>query len=902
LPIASGQILGRYRIEEQIGAGGMGIVYRAYDEKLERELAIKVLPPGMLLDAPARKRFRNEARILSRLNHPAIQTIHDFDTIDGYDLLISELVPGVSLDTRLLSGRLPEKEVLRIGQQLAQGLGAAHAEGVLHRDLKPANLTTTPDGRLKILDFGLATLTNEAALSISKTTQSMTDLSSSVAGTLPYMSPEQLLGEDVDERSDLYSAGVVLFELLTAQLPFKATLVAKLTNAILNAAPPSPAQYLPRVSPEMERIVLKCLEKDPGLRYQSAKELVADLRRMEAVSERLIVSTEKPKQRPRWIYATVIAGALGLTIVTAYFLLPWLRDRRDALTGPPVLRWEQLTNFNDSAQIPAVSPDGKIAVFLRGPGDFGSSVTGGQLWSKALPDGDPVLLTRTPQRKQTLAFSLDGTRVFFTQVEGPFAWNTYEIPLLGAGNPKLFRANATGLTWVANDRVMYSAIKQGIHMALLTSNLSRTDERDIYVPADQMQGMVHRSALSPDGKWVLAVEMDGGWWKQCRLIPFNGSSTGTSVGPNGSCTWAQWSPDGKWMYFTVKTGSSGSHIWRQRFPDGLPQQLTPTGASEEEGLAVMPDGRSLITAAGAEQSEIWLHQEKTGERQITQEGYALLPSLSPDGKKVYYLRKASGSPSYFSGELWASDVETGGTEHLFPGLFITHFCISPNGNKIVFATEQGQGRSGIWIADLDRTQPPRQLTSAGENRAFFGRQGEIVYQGTQDPVRVMRMNEDGTGQRPVSDMPIMQLGSVSPDGRWAVVGVNPQGGHGDRNVVALAMPLDGGKSFTVCETCTFGFGAARIGAPLVLWSRDGKWLYITLRYFGYSTGKTAVIPTEPGAPPWAIKDMKDEAAVLRTPGVRVIAAEDVFPLNSPDYYVSARKSAKTNLFRIYLGP
>jgi Tol biopolymer transport system component len=491
--------------------------------------------------------------------------------------------------------------------------------------------------------------------------------------------------------------------------------------------------------------------------------------------------------------------------------------------------------------------------------------------------------------------------VYFTQVEGPFAWNTYEIPLLGAGDPKLFRANATGLTWVANDRMMYSAIKQGIHMALLTSNLSRTDERDIYVPADQLQGMVHRSALSPDGKWVLAVEMDSGWWKQCRLIPFNGSSMGTSVGPNGSCTWAQWSPDGKWMYFTVKTGPGGSHIWRQRFSDGLPQQLTPSGASEEEGLAVMPDGKSLITAAGAEQSEIWLHDEKAGDRQITQEGYALLPSLSPDGKKVYYLRKASGAHSYFSGELWASDVETGSTERLFPGLFITQFSISQDGKKVVLATEQGQAGSGIWIAGLDRTQPPRQLTSAGEYRAFFGRPGEIVYQGNQEPLRVMRMNEDGTGQRPVSDMPIMQLGSVSPDGLWATVGVNPRGGHGDRNVVALAMPLDGGKSFTVCETCTFGFGAARTGAPLVLWSRDGKWLYITLRYFGYSTGKTAVIPTEPGDPPLAIKDMKDEAALLRTPGMRVIPSEDVSPLNSPDYYVSARKSAKTNLFRIYLG-
>ena len=149
--IAIGQSLGRYRIEEEIGAGGMGVVYRAYDQKLERDLAIKVLSPGTLDNEVARKRFRNEARVLSRLNHPSIQTIHDFDTADGTDFLVSELVPGQSLDARLTSGPLPEKEVIRMGVQLAQGLAAAHAAGILHRDLKPANLRVTPDGRTHVL-------------------------------------------------------------------------------------------------------------------------------------------------------------------------------------------------------------------------------------------------------------------------------------------------------------------------------------------------------------------------------------------------------------------------------------------------------------------------------------------------------------------------------------------------------------------------------------------------------------------------------------------------------------------------------------------------------------------------------------------------------------------------------
>ena len=297
-----------------------------------------------------------------------------------------------------------------------------------------------------------------------------------------------------------------------------------------------------------------------------------------------------------------------------------------------------------------------------------------------------------------------------------------------------------------------------------------------------------------------------------------------------------------------------------------------------------------------------MHQDKSGDRQITSEGFALQPWLSPDGKRVYYLRRASGGHSYFSAELWVSDADTNEARRPFPGLLITQFALSQDGKKVVFATEQGQEHSGIWIADLDRTQRPRQLTSSGEYRAFFGRPGEILYQGNQDPIRLMHMNEDGSGQRPVSDMPIIQLQSVSPDGRWAVVGVMPPASHGDRNSMAVAIPLNGGEAFTVCDVCTFGFGIARLGMPLVLWSQDGSWLYLNLRHFGYNVGKTAAIPIQVGAAPTVIREMKDEAAVLRIPGVRVVAAEDVFSLGSPDSYVSTRKSAKTNLFRIYLSP
>jgi serine/threonine protein kinase/tetratricopeptide (TPR) repeat protein len=273
-----GRILGHYLVLEQIGAGGMGMVFRASDQQLERDVAIKVLPPGMLEDEAARKRFRREALMLAKLNHPNIGIVYEFGSQDGVDFLVMEYVGGIALDARLGHGPLPQKDVLRLGFQLADGLASAHDHHVIHRDLKPANLRLTEDNRLKILDFGLAQFVRQDVADLGATASISEN--KKVSGTLPYMSPEQLRGETTDQRSDIWSAGAVLYELATGRRPFHLQQVPLLIDAILNKPPDTPSAINPKIAPGLEMTILKCLDKDPERRYQSARELRVDLDRL----------------------------------------------------------------------------------------------------------------------------------------------------------------------------------------------------------------------------------------------------------------------------------------------------------------------------------------------------------------------------------------------------------------------------------------------------------------------------------------------------------------------------------------------------------------------------------------------------------------------------------------------
>jgi TolB-like protein/Tfp pilus assembly protein PilF len=332
--VTIGHTLGHYRILEKIGAGGMGTVYRAHDERLDRDVALKVLPPSRLQNDAARRLFRKEALALSRFNHPNIAAIYDFDFDAGVDFLVMELITGVTLASKLASGALSEEKVLQFGQQIALALEHAHGFGVVHRDLKPGNVIIRSDGELKVVDFGLAKL---VTMDESAPTESLSGVHG-LAGTLPYMSPEQLWGKSPDCRSDIYSAGAVLYEMATGKRPFQGKVPTAISEAILHSDPVSPRQLSPAISSALESVILKCLQKEPATRYQTARELSADLRRVRTASADTTGGRKPSSVRSHWMPIASLMAILAVAAPISFLRVRSWQARSKATSQIPSIR------------------------------------------------------------------------------------------------------------------------------------------------------------------------------------------------------------------------------------------------------------------------------------------------------------------------------------------------------------------------------------------------------------------------------------------------------------------------------------------------------------------------------------------------------------------------------------
>src|ERR1700730_6520272 len=320
-PSLIGQTISHYRIVEKLGAGGMGVVYKAEDTKLGSLVALKFLPETLVTDASALERFQREARAASALNHPNICTIYDIAEYQGHPFIAMEYLDGQTLREHILGRTLDADEISKLGIQIAEALSAAHSKGVVHRDIKPGNIVVTASGRVKVLDFGLAKLIGSQGGNAP--TKSLTE-THAVTGTLPYMSPEQLRGREVGARTDIYALGVVLYEMSTGRRLFTAEVSPQLIDDILNSPPPLPRQVNPKISPKLEEIILKCLEKDREDRYQTAKEIGVDLRRMTApssASQRLVAI--RPKRfgaTAGFVWAAIPILALAILMIGSGYL------------------------------------------------------------------------------------------------------------------------------------------------------------------------------------------------------------------------------------------------------------------------------------------------------------------------------------------------------------------------------------------------------------------------------------------------------------------------------------------------------------------------------------------------------------------------------------------------------
>jgi DNA-binding winged helix-turn-helix (wHTH) protein/Tol biopolymer transport system component len=584
-----------------------------------------------------------------------------------------------------------------------------------------------------------------------------------------------------------------------------------------------------------------------------------------------------------WRRAAVAAAAL--VVVAGGWT--WLRLGRSPASAP---EYVQITNYADSATSPALSPDGRMLVFLRGENTFHGP---GEVYVKLLPDGQPFQLTHDGVDKMNPVFSPDGTRIAYTTVERG-SWDTWVVPIPG-GTPQRLLPNASGLSWIADHRVMFSEMGPGTYLRIATALESRAEERDVYRPPPEDLGMAHRSSLSPDRKSVLIAEMDRHGWMPCRLVPFDSSSAGTPIGPARSkCTSAAWSPDGRSMYFSADAGR-GFHIWRQSFRGGDPEQIT-FGATEEEGIAVPPSGRSLITSVGSEQSTVWV-RDPSGDRQITSEGYAYAPAVSPDGGKVYYLVRSGASRDFVAGELWAGDVSSSRRERLLPGVLMTRYDISADGKRVVFASRGASEKSTVWLARLDSRSPPRQLTSLDASRPLFGPGGQVFFLARDGKSEyVYRTSEDLALSEKVIAEPVIYPIAVSPDGQWLVCWIAY---GGDETTQALvAYPTHGGEKKLICAACAIS-GPRNPGAPMVGWPRDQKYMFFK-SILGGMERTTFVLPLRPGEalpalPPSGFQSHRD---LLAVPGARDIAEENVFPGPSSSVYAFTRRTTRRNLYSI----
>ena len=587
-----GTTISHYKAVSLCGAGGMGEVYLADDVRLDRRVALKILLPEVALDEERMLRFNREAKAASALNHPNVATIYDVGESDGVHFIAMEYVDGQTLAEKIEGGPLEPGLVIEIGRQVADALDAAHLKGITHRDVKPANLILTPNSQVKVLDFGLAKIARlqEETAAVVSTSGTATGI---VMGTVDYMSPEQVLGKEVDHRTDIFSLGVVLYEMTTARLPFSASTTGERLGRILHVDPEPILQWNPKAPPELERIIRKCLERDRDRRYQSAAELRADLtnlqrRSLHAVSEHVDahIGSQNPGDRRQSLYRSSRRFLVPLCFAFIGGLAIWWLSLRDMPAEP---EQRLISTFPGTHREASFSPDGNKIVFI------GDADGVPQVWAKTLAGGDPVQITHSLQPASRPRWSPKGDQILYALLSTsntPQGYPSGDLWLVSSegGVPQRLITEAINPSWSWDGA--HLAFERGADLWM--ANADGTGQRRIekLPPIDLVLGQ-RRPALSPDGNLIAFFQNESGVpWGDIWVIPSKGGVARRLTWDSSRWGGLTWTRDSRFIVFSSERGGSLT-LWKVPVAAGKPEPVL-SSPGEDTDPEVSRDGRKLI--------------------------------------------------------------------------------------------------------------------------------------------------------------------------------------------------------------------------------------------------------------------------------------------------------------------